>query len=258
MINIKSEVHNLVDKLEVEASDTVLQSGRNLVTVRTLSDNRKVVIKSFKEPNLINKIVYRFFRKSKAKRSYEFASILIKRGIGTPLPILYKENFDFLGLKESYYVSFFVNSDLTYRELTTDFSISDHEEILRAFTRFTYQLHEKGINFLDHSPGNTLIEIKNDGGYKFYLVDLNRMRFGRMNFETRMKNFSKLTIHKSIIEVMSNEYALCTGEKEEDIFNLMWYYTRKFQHKYYRKIRLKKAIFFWKKKYKTISSKSPI
>jgi len=159
--------------------------------------------------------------------------------------------------RKSYYVSELVDYDLTYRELTTDFSIPDYDNILRAFTRFTYQLHNKGINFLDHSPGNTLIKRK-DEGYEFYLVDLNRMHFEKMDFETRIKNFIKLTIHESMIKVMSNEYAKCTGEDEKKIFDLMWKYTREFQHQFYRKIRIKKRIFFWKRKYRTIPSESPI
>lgn len=61
-----------------------------------------------------------------------------------------------------------------------------------------------------------------------------------------------------MIKVMSNEYAKCTGEDETKIFNAMWEYTRAFQEKYYRKIRIKKRIFFWKKKYKDRVSKSPI
>jgi hypothetical protein len=36
-------------------------------------------------------------------------------------------------------------------------------------------MHEASINFLDHSPGNTLIVKKSEGKYDFYLVDLNRM-----------------------------------------------------------------------------------
>lgn len=79
-----------------------------------------------------------------------------------------------------------------------------------------------------------------------------------MNFETRVKNFAKLTIHKSMIEIMSNEYAKCTGEDEEKIFQLMWQTTKEFQDKFYRKIRIKKRVFFWKKKYKTMPSDSPI
>ena len=40
-------------------------------------DDITLNIKSFKKPNLINKIAYRYFRKSKASRSFEFASKLI-------------------------------------------------------------------------------------------------------------------------------------------------------------------------------------
>ena len=235
----------------------LVNADRNEIKIVKV-DDEEMVIKSFKVPNFLNQIAYSFFRASKAKRSFLYANRLLSIGIGTPFPIAYQIQKEFLLFKSSFDVSKYLKTDMTFRELTTDFEIPDHEEILRAFTRFTYQLHEKGINFLDHSPGNTLIEIKHDGGYNFYLVDLNRMRFGRMNFETRMKNFSKLTIHKSMIKVMSNEYAKCSGDDEGRIFFMMWEFTKKFQNKYYRKIRIKKRIFFWKKKYKTISLKSPI
>ena len=60
--------------------------------------------------------------------------------------------------KKSFYLSEQVDCDLTYRELITDLNYPNYETILRAFTRFTYLLHERGIQFLDHSPGNTLIK----------------------------------------------------------------------------------------------------
>ena len=135
---------------------------------------------------------------------------------------------------------------MTYRELTTDLNYPNHEDILRAFTRFSFKLHQNGINFLDHSPGNTLIVLNNDD-YKFYLVDLNRMQFGPMDFLTRMKNFSKLTTHKPMVKVMSSEYAKVSGEDESLIFNTMWKETQDFQERYYRKKRLKKKLKFWKK-----------
>ena len=99
------------------------------------------------------------------------------------------EKFDWFGLSNSYYISEYQDYDLTYRELTTDFDIPDHEKMLRAFTRFTFQLHQSNIHFLDHSPGNTLIKRVNED-YDFYLVDLNRMEFGSMDFKTRIINFS--------------------------------------------------------------------
>jgi len=206
----------------------------------------KINIKAFKIPNIVNQIVYRYFRKSKAQRSFEYANKLLELGIGTPQSIAYYENKTTFLFKRSFYISEHVKYDLTYRELLTDLNYPNHEDILRAFTRFTFRLHEKGIHFLDHSPGNTLIQI-NNGDYKFYLVDLNRMEFGPLNFRIRINNFSRLTIHKSMVEVMSDEYAKCSGEDYNKIFNLMWKTTEDFQNKYHRKRRLKNKIFFWRK-----------
>lgn len=198
-------------------------------------------VKSFRVPNIVNQIAYKFFRKSKAQRSYEYANKLIKLGVGTPQPIAYYEFTTPFLFKKSYYISEHLDCDLTYRELTTDLDYSNHENILRCFTRFTFELHEKGILFLDHSPGNTLIK-KNGNSYDFYLVDLNRMNFGKLDFKTRIKNFSRLTIHKSMVEVMSDEYAKCSGEDYSKIFNLMWSETEAFQEKFHRKKRLKKKL----------------
>ena len=209
-------------------------------------DDKIINVKSFKIPNIINQIAYRFLRKSKAQRSFEYANKLQDLNIGTPQPIAYYEYKTFFLFKKSYYVSEQVDCDLTYRELTTDLSYPNHEGILRAFTRFTFDLHEKRVQFLDHSPGNTLIR-KTDKGYKFYLVDLNRMNFRTLDFETRIKNFAKLTIHKSMIEVMSDEYAKCTGENFEVIYNLMWKFTEDFQEKYHRRRRFKNKLKFWKR-----------
>nr|WP_321223268.1 lipopolysaccharide kinase InaA family protein [uncultured Psychroserpens sp.] len=209
-------------------------------------DDKTLNVKSFRIPNLVNQIAYRFFRKSKAQRSFEYAKWLQSLDIGTPQPVAYYEFKTPFLFKKSYYISEQLDCDLTYRELTTDFEYPNHELILRAFTRFTYQLHQKKVHFLDHSPGNTLIK-KVGEDYKFYLVDLNRMEFKPLDFETRIKNFSKLTTYKFMVEIMSDEYAKCSGENYEDIFNLMWTYTEEFQNRYHKKRRLKNKILFWRR-----------
>lgn len=207
--------------------------------------NMTINVKSFKVPNIFNQIAYRFLRKSKAQRSYEYASKLTELGIGTPQPIAYYEFPTAFLFKKSYYVSEQLDADYTYRELTTDFTIPNYEAILRAFTRFTFNLHKNNILFLDHSPGNTLIKVDGDN-YSFYLVDLNRMEFKQLDFKERIKNFSRLTIHKSMVEVMSDEYARCINKPANEVFDLMWQYTNEFQEKFYRKKRLKKKLKFWK------------
>jgi hypothetical protein len=211
-------------------------------------EGKTINIKSFKIPHLINKIAYKYFRKSKARRSFEYATTLLVKGIGTPQPIAYFENYDFIGLKDSYYVSEHLQCDLTYRELVEIPDFPDHETILRQFTQFSFDLHEKGIEFLDHSPGNTLIKKNAEGNYDFFLVDLNRMNFhNSMDFDSRMKNLSHLTPKKEMIVVMSNEYSkLYTTQSETEIFEKMWFYTNDFQERFARKIRLKKKLKFWK------------
>nr|WP_321225571.1 lipopolysaccharide kinase InaA family protein [uncultured Psychroserpens sp.] len=217
---------------------------RNSLKLFILGD-KTLNVKSFRVPNFINQLAYRFFRKSKAQRSFEYANRLQNLGIGTPQPIAYYEFETWFLFNKSYYISEQLECDLTFRELTSNHDYPNHEAILRAFTRFTYHLHEKQVKFLDHSPGNTLIKkVGND--YEFSLVDLNRMEFKPMDLEERVKNFAKLTTHKSLIEVMSDEYAKCCNTSYEEVFNLMWNNTQDFQRRYWRRRRIKNKLKFWK------------
>ncbi|AXB57223.1 Kdo domain containing protein [Flavobacterium fluviale] len=211
-------------------------------------NGKTVNIKSFKIPNIVNKIAYKYFRKSKARRSFEYATLLLEKGIGTPEPIAFLENFNFIGLKDSYYASEHLVTELTYRELVEIPTYPDHDTILRQFTKFSFDLHEKGVEFLDHSPGNTLIKKAAENKYDFFLVDLNRMNFhDAMSFEQRMDNFRRLTPKKEMIAVMSNEYAkYYTDKTESEIFEKMWQATTHFQEEFARKKRLKKKLKFWK------------
>lgn len=240
----ENAINQLIDDFFVIG--TTIQDSRNIIKINFL-DGKKVNIKSFKNPNFYNKFIYKFFRKSKAKRSYDYANLLLKNKIGTPQPIAFIENFDLFGLKDSYYISEHLDSELTFRELIEIPNYPDSENILRQFTKFCYDLHEKGIEFLDHSPGNTLIKKRLDGKYDFYLVDLNRMKFHeKMDFETRMNNLRRLTPKEDMIAVMSNEYTKFSGESEQEMFENLWKKTSDFQYKFFRKQRLKKKLKFWK------------
>lgn len=210
-------------------------------------DGKKINVKSFKIPNKINQFVYKYLRKSKARRSFEFANILLEKGIGTPTPIAFEENFNGFGLQRSFYASIHQDYDLTFRELVEVKGFPDEELILRQFTRFCYKMHENGIEFKDHSPGNTLIKKISENEYEFFLVDLNRMNFhDSMNIELRMKNLSRLTPKKEMVKIMADEYAEISGENAEKLFEMLWNFTSEFQRKYHRKLNAKnklKSIF---------------
>jgi Lipopolysaccharide kinase (Kdo/WaaP) family len=245
-INYQSEIISIINNFN--STGILFGDGqRNKIKLFQL-EGKTINVKSFKIPHLINKIAYKYFRKSKAKRSFEYATILLEKGIGTPQPIAFFENYDAVGLKDSYFVSEQLQCDLTYRELVEIPDFPDHENILRQFIQFSFQLHENGIEFLDHSPGNTLIKETTEGNYDFFLVDLNRMNFyDKMDFDSRMKNLSHLTPKKEMIAVMSNEYSkLYPAQSESEIFEKMWFYTNDFQIKFRKKIKLKKNLKFWK------------
>ena len=226
---------------------TVFVKGRRNVIKTFDLGGITLNIKSFKVPGFINKPVYRFLRKSKAMRSYEYALKLLQNGIGTPQPVAFFENQGLFGLKESYYVSEHLMANLTFRELVEIPDYPEHDTILRQFTRFCFLLHEKGVEFTDHSPGNTLIKKQANGNYAFYLVDLNRMNFHEhMDFNLRMENLKKLTPKKEMVAVMSNEYAKLYDKPEAEIFATLWQKTVTFQEKFFRKKRIKKYIKFWK------------
>lgn len=219
---------------------------RNAIKIFEL-DSKKVNVKSFKLPNLFNKIVYGYFRKSKAKRSFEFATILLQRNIGTPQPIAYFENSDIIGLKDSYYMSEQMDIDLLFRDLIINDNYPDKENILRQFVQFMFGLHEKNIEFIDNTSGNTLIKKVGENKYDFYLVDLNRMNFDRkMSLKKRMLNMSKLTNKPDIVKVMSDEYARLSNKTYDEIYTLLAVGSENFQERFKRKRRLKKKLFFWR------------
>ena len=235
----KKDFLEIIDSFKDQGT-VIDDRGRNLIK-SFQRKNVQINVKSFKVPHLINQVVYKYFRSSKAERSYDHACFLIDKNIGTPKPLAYFEYFNALGIQHSYYFSEHLKYDLTYRELRGEPIYPDQEKILRQFTQFTYSLHQEGIFFKDHSAGNTLI-VKNGDDYLFYLIDLNRMDFYDLDIDARMKNFSKLTEDLDMVKVMSDEYANLSGLPYDSIFEKMWGHIAEFRNKYERRQRLKERI----------------
>ena len=63
---------------------------RNRV-VRLRHEGLTLMVKQFKRVNLIQQVVYTFFRKSKAERAYLFAEAFHRHGIDTPQRVAYME-----------------------------------------------------------------------------------------------------------------------------------------------------------------------
>jgi hypothetical protein len=232
------QVQTIIDQFN-NTGELIGDGKRNIIKVIEI-DGVEYNVKSFKVPNIFNKIAYKFLRKGKAERSFEYASRLKSMGILTPEPQAYAVESSFL-FGKSFYISKQFDYDFTIRKMVDEPYSEDFETVVRAFTRFTFDLHEHGIHFIDHSPGNTLI--KKDGErYLFYLVDLNRMNFGTLDFNTRIKNFARLSAPDAMLDMMSDEYSKLVNRPKAEVFKLMKHYADTFINKLHRKKRLKKRL----------------
>lgn len=182
-------------------SNNSIHKARNEIKIIDF-ENESLVVKSFKIPNIINKIVYTFFRDSKAKKSYENS---IKIMDFVPKPIGYIEFKKFGFIDESYFVSENFKYDFTIREVLKDTNFPERGKIFKDFAKFTYELHESSIFHLDYSLGNILIK-KIDDAYIFKIVDINRMQFKELSIDERLKNFSKLWAKDEDLIFIVNEY----------------------------------------------------
>lgn len=191
--------------------------SRNVVKIFDI-DGERFNFKSFKQHNVINRHVYKYYRKSKAKRSFEYAQMLLSKGFHTPEPVAYVENFDFWGLTSSYYISLQLEDSPTLMEVIVNHSFPEREKMIREYAQLMFRLHEQGFEFLDNAPGNFIIK-KENGVSQFYMVDLNRMSFHEMDLDQRLKNFARLTSDQEVMKIISDEYAKLSKSTPEYCYN---------------------------------------
>ena len=189
---------------EFTQNQNIIKNDRNIVKILRLGEI-ETVTKSFKTPNFIQGMVYKFFRKSKARRSYEYSVLLNQKGIKTPEPLGYIEVFDRFRLRKSYYISRKIEYDFTLN-FATDRKVEDYKEILNSFIDFSYEVHKKNIMHLDYVVGNVCIK-KTERGYDFYLVDLNRLYRGNVSSKSGAQNLARISKDPEIIKILAHEYA---------------------------------------------------
>lgn len=177
------------------AIEEVYCNKRNTVT-RVNVEGRIFVIKKYKVPTFLNRIVYTWIRKSKARRSFEYADRLLTLGIETAPPVAYiEEKKDGL-----FNVGYFVSEYLPYPVLPDGQNLSEEERSIlkRQFLEFTVQLHEKKIIHKDYNPNNVFYYKVGDC-YRFALVDINRMDFGKDSLRLWMQAVNQLYSAKTKI-----------------------------------------------------------
>lgn len=188
----------------------LVYAARNVLR-RFCWDGTVVVVKKYKVPLLVNRIIYGGLRKSKARRSFEYAHILAEKGFRTPAPVAYIEMRRHGLFSESYLVTLNEEYPEMMRRFYADESLTDEgKKILRAFAAYTVRLHEAGIRHVDYSPGNIAFAVSGEE-VSFSLFDINRMRFGRLSRRTCLHNLCRITPSVVVLAYIAGEYARLRG-----------------------------------------------
>jgi hypothetical protein len=212
-----------------EKEGEVVYADRN--TIKTFeAEGFSISVKSFHVPSFFNRIIYGFFRPSKAARSYQCGLKLLEKGISTPEPIACIEQKRCGLLHNSYYVCAHLRYDGMMREFRAG-ALSGREELLRSFARFTASLHRRRVFHKDFSPGNILY-VKDAGNYRFYLVDINRMSFRPVGMKKGCENFKRLWGNAEMIAFIAREYAEAMQWDAAACEALILKYRRKFWKRY--------------------------
>jgi hypothetical protein len=216
-------------------SDTI-HKARNELKIIPLH-GIDTVVKAFRVPNPLNRFVYAHIRRSKAYKSFHNALKLQKAGVNTPEPIGYIEFYASGLLRESFFVAKYEPYDFTMAHVR-DENPEDKVAILEAFAAFTYDLHRKGVWHVDYSGGNTLIRRTHEG-YRFSLVDINRMQFRPVSGYEGLKNFNKLWLEEADLLVIARRYAALAGLDEQKACKTIVEYDRQLKAHVLRRRKLK-------------------
>lgn len=159
--------------------DIVFCNHRNTV-VKTEMQGIPIIVKKYKRPTLINCLVYTFFRKNKALRSYLNAQKLLDMGIETPKPIAYITVSKFYIFHTGYYISEYLPYKTikeTYKNLSGG-NVLDKANFEHDFISFLEKIYKLKISHKDFNSENILVN-KIEDRFHFSLVDINRMTFDK-------------------------------------------------------------------------------
>lgn len=214
--HLKKEIAQISDIFGRQGQ--MLYEGRNIVKAVTLADT-SVVVKHFKHLNIAQSIVYTFFKKSKAERSYLYASMMRQRGVLTPQEVSYVEIKRYALLTDCYFISMPCYlpplSSILRKE---DFDRGIAHQLGVAIAKW----HEMGVLHGDLNLTNILYETDNNGHFRFWLIDTNRSTFDNATYFNCINNIMRLSHDRHLLQYVVTTYAETRGwEVEKTVADVM-------------------------------------
>lgn len=145
--------------------------------------------------------------KSRALKSWIAGHMLLVRGIGTPLPLALLERKYGPFIYESFLVTEWLADALPLNDFVTHLhnqglAQEKRERFIQALAETLRDLHEKGIYHADLKSTNILVRAEGAGVWRFYFIDLERVKCSRsLTFRERANNLAQ--INASVARCMS-------------------------------------------------------
>ena len=210
-------------------------------------DGNVVVVKRFKQLNALQKLIYAL-RRHKALKAFANGMELRHRGFETPEPMACVELRCGPFLKDAFYLC----GETSDQSVEARFDRPDWDrELATAFAHYAASLHEKGVLHNDLNDTNVLYAPLPDGGFRFAVIDINRMKFypegQRIPDHECIENLTRFTGRLDLFEHVIREYAKARGLDDEDWASKGVAQKRRHDRNWYRRKRLLHPM---KKKYR--------
>lgn len=234
-----SDCQRLLDDPECE----ILLDSRNRVGAvgLPLPNGKKVeiVIKEFRSLG-VNKLKS-ICLPAKAFKAWQGGNALIEREIETPFPVACLERRKALFLDKSFFLAERLTNVEEIRSLLRELPSSELQELLIPLAQYVSLCHRKGVLHRDLSDGNILVRKEEEGRFRFYLIDTNRIRIKRQIGHLKgIKNLIRLGIPPDSQRFFLEQYLSSKELKKHFWF---WYKTNKMVYSWYiefkKKLRLK-------------------
>lgn len=215
----------------------IYRGARNTLYDIADGNGRHLCVKHFRKAKFPNSYIYTTLRHSKARRSFEHATMLLSAGFLTPRPIAWSERRHGIKLLDSYYICEY----LPLPNIRDWGRMPDADSLIEALGAYMVRLHRAGIFHRDFSPGNILVERLPGGDYRFYLVDINRMNFNVTDRRRLMSMFRSISLEADDTTRLARAYARSSGENPDTIVaealaSLRRYQATKRRHRRFKKL----------------------
>ena len=196
---IMDELHP--EKLKAPEKNDALRHARNAIWAvpdPRLNDDHATIQKqlTIKQPVKMypHKALLDRFKPSKGKRSWNGAMELMRRGIGTALPVAFFEKPGDTTLKQNFYICEFVPADANIGQIFSAFARGENdflglhpETVYMQLANYCHAMHSRGIHFRDLSGGNILVNINPNNQLSFSLIDTARIHSYNHAIATKLR-----------------------------------------------------------------------